>query len=422
MKNSDTAYPLVPCHISVTRWALLSLLVSCTPILAQTVWTDGTGNWFTPANWSAGVPNSSTIAEINNGGTAQVTSSVAAASQVEIGVGAGDAGTLSISGAGSLQDEGAMYIGEDGSGSLSITAGATVSSSLFALGQNSGSSGTATVSGSGSTWTNLVFCFVGQDGNGTLNITNGGSVSDSDTVVGGGSTGVVIVDGSGSTWLQLGTLTIGGNAGATGTLTISNGGNVYTGGSGGTFGSTIAYNAGSSGTVNVSGVGSTWMNKGPLAVSGAGGDGVLHITSGGAVSNGNCILGIFEGSGNVTVEGVGSTWTISGDLSIGSVFGGIGMVTISQGGHVTSADGFIADGSSSTGTIQLDGAGSIWINSDNVYVGGDASGAVGYWRATSNQWRNCQRCRCHRVEYRHDTRRRLCPNHQRRYEPGYALT
>ena len=178
MKNSDTAYPLVPCHISVTRWALLSLLVSCTPILAQTVWTDGTGNWFTPANWSAGVPNSSTIAEINNGGTAQVTSSGAAASQVEIGVGAGDAGTLSISGAGSLQDEGAMYIGEDGSGSLSITAGATVSSSLFALGQNSGSSGTATVSGSGSTWTNLVFCFVGQDGNGTLNITNGGSVSD----------------------------------------------------------------------------------------------------------------------------------------------------------------------------------------------------------------------------------------------------
>ena len=148
--------------------------------------------------------------------------------------------------------------------------------------------------------------------------------------------------GSGSTWLQPGTLTIGGNAGATGTLTISNGGNVYTGGSGGTFGSTIAYNAGSSGTVNVSGVGSTWMNKGPLAVSGVGGDGVLHITSGGTVSNGNCILGIFEGSGNVTVEGVGSTWTIDGDLSIGEVFGGIGMVTISQGGRVTSTNGFIA--------------------------------------------------------------------------------
>ena len=84
-----------------------------------------------------------------------------------------------------------------------------------------------------------------------------------------------------------------------------------------------------------------------------------------------------SGSGNVTVEGVGSTWTISGDLSVGDVFGGIGTVTISQGGQVTSANGFIADGSSSTGTVQLDGAGSTWTNSGNVYVGGDANGAVG---------------------------------------------
>ena len=53
------------------------------------------------------------------------------------------------------------------------------------------------------------------------------------------------------------------------------------------------------------------------------------------------------------------------------------MVTISQGGHVTSGNGFIADGSSSTGTVQVDGATSTWTNSDNVYVGGDASGAVG---------------------------------------------
>jgi T5SS/PEP-CTERM-associated repeat protein len=226
-------------------------------------------------------------------------------------------------------------------------------------------------------WTNLVFCFVGQDGNGTLNITDGASVSDCDALVGGSSTGVAIVDGPGSTWFQLGTLTIGGNAGATGTLTISNGGNVYTGGSGGTFGSVIAYNAGSSGTVNVSGVGSTWMNKGPLAVSDVGGDRALHISSGGTVSNRYCILGTFDGSGNVTVEGVDSTWTISGDLSVGGVFGGIGTVTISQSGQVTSANGFIADGSSSTGTVQLDGAGSTWTNSGNVYVGGNASGAVG---------------------------------------------
>ena len=60
---------------------------------------------------------------------------------------------------------------------------------------------------------------------------------------------------------------------------------MFTGGSGGTFGSVIAYNPGSSGTVNVSGVGSTWMNKGPLGLGDVGGDGVLHIMAGGSVSN-----------------------------------------------------------------------------------------------------------------------------------------
>ena len=230
---------------------------------------------------------------------------------------------------------------------------------------------------SGSTWTNSGFCFVGQDGNGTLNITNGGTVSDSDALVGGASRACVIVDGAGSTWVHAGTLAIGGNAGATGTLTISNGGNVFTGGSGGTFGSTIAYNSGSSGTVNVSGAGSSWTNKGPLDIRDNGGDGTLHIMSGGVVSNGNCILGTSDGSGNLTVEGVGSTWTISGDLSVGDVFGGIGTVTISESGQVTSVNGFIADGSSSTGSVQIDGAGSTWTNSGNVYVGGDPNGAVG---------------------------------------------
>ena len=145
---------------SITRWALVAFLATAAPAFAQTtVWTDGTGNWFNPANWSAGVPTSSTIAQINNAGTTQITSSGAAASLLELGVGAGDAGTLSISGAGTLQDEGAMYVGEGGAGTLSITAGATVSSSLFALGQSPGSSGTAMVSGVGSTWTNSVFCF-----------------------------------------------------------------------------------------------------------------------------------------------------------------------------------------------------------------------------------------------------------------------
>ena len=356
----------------IARWALLALFLSSAPAFAQTtVWTDGTGNWFTPANWSAGVPNASTTALINNGGEAQISSSGAAAGEVEIGVGAQDSGTLSTSGSGNLDDSGgALYVGRSGTGNLNITDGGVVSSIRFIIGENAGSTGTATVSGSGSMWTNIAVCTIGFEGNGTLNITNGGQLSNSNTTtIGDIGTGSVTVDGVSSTWNDNNQINIGN--GGSGTLTISNGGHVSS------FGSTVGGGSGSSGVVNVSAAGSSWVNNSFLELSGTGGNGTLHIMNGGAVSNGSCFMGTFSGSGTSTVDGTGSTWTIVGDLSVGGVFGGIGMVTISQGGHVTSTNGFIADGSSSIGTVQVDGATSTWTNSDNVYVGGDANGAVG---------------------------------------------
>jgi T5SS/PEP-CTERM-associated repeat protein len=349
--------------------------------LDQTVWMDGIGDWFNPSNWSAGVPNASTIAQINNGGTAEITSGIAAASRVELGIAAGDVGTVSTSGSGSLQDEGAMYIGEQGTGTVSITAGASVSSYVFVLGQTPGSNGTATVSGPGSTWTNLNFCFVGSDGTGTLNITNAGTVIASDTGVGAGvGSGIVVVDGAGSTWSHGGTIVIGGNAKGVGTVTISNGGTVFTGGVGGSFGSTIGYNSGSNGTVNVSGVGSTWTNMGPLAVS-AGGDGTLNIMDGGAVSNSYGVLGssISGGSGTVAVDGLGSTWTNNAELFVGAP-DGVGMLVITGGSEVSDTNGFIAFGDEnnhSTGSVDIDGAASTWTNSGNLYIGGSESGAGG---------------------------------------------
>jgi T5SS/PEP-CTERM-associated repeat protein len=372
MKEFDTAHLFIghPRRRSVARWVLVALLVTSAPAFGQTTtWIDGTGDWFSPANWSAGVPDSSTIADINNGGTAQIMSSGAAASLVEVGVGAKDTGTLSVSGSGNL-DGGPLYVGRSGTGTVSITGGGVVSSGNFIIGENAGSDGTATVFGSGSMWTNIAVCFVGFNGNATLNITSGGQVFNSNaTSIGENGTGTVIVDGVGSTWTDDAGIDIGG-VGA-GTLTISNGGHVSN------FNSTVGRNPGSTGLVNVSGAGSSWTNNGFLELSGDGGDGTLHISSGAAVSNSSCSMGTFGGSGTSTVDGVDSAWTMSGDLSVGDVFGGVGTVTISQGGLVASAHGLIADGSSSTGSVQIDGADSTWINSGNVYVGGDASGEVG---------------------------------------------
>ena len=45
-------------------------------------------------------------------------------------------------------------------------------------------------------------------------------------------------------------------------------------------------------------------------------------------------------SGLVTVDGAGSKWTINGDLSVDT--GGTGTLTITRGGVVSNANGFIA--------------------------------------------------------------------------------
>jgi fibronectin-binding autotransporter adhesin len=189
--------------------------------LDETAWIDGAGDWFNPSNWSAGLPNSSTIAQINNGGTAQITSEGAAASTVDLGVGDQDVGTLSTSGSGNLEDDGFLHVGISGTGTLNITNGGVVSSILFSIGINSGSNGTATVSGSGSTWANLAICSVAFDGVGMLNIMNGANVSGaSSTIIDSTGSGTVTVDGADSIWTQDGNLTIGGSG--VGTLTISN--------------------------------------------------------------------------------------------------------------------------------------------------------------------------------------------------------
>lgn len=345
--------------------------------LDQTLWVDGTGDWFNPANWSTGVPDESATAKINNGGTAQITSGTAAAAFVELGSATGDVGSLSTSGSGNLQDDGGLNVGEQGAGTLSITAGGVVSSARFVMGDTPGSNGIVAVSGSGSTWNNLVVCFVGYQGSATLNIINGGQVTgESQTSIAesGGSNATVTVDGAGSSWTQFEAITVGGDG--TGILNIANGGTVSTLDS--NFGGgVIGRNPGSNGTVQVSDVSSSWTNKGLLSISDDGGDGTLHIMAGGFVSSSGGILGSFGGTAEVTIEGAGSTWTNSGDLFVGNDFDGVGMLTVSGGGQLTNFNGFLGFDSSANGAVEVDGTGSTWTNNGNLYIGGTDSGAAG---------------------------------------------
>ncbi len=108
---------------------------------------------------------------------------------------------------------------------LSITNG-ILNSQYAVMGNASGATGTVTVNGIGSTWTNSSNLFVGRNGSGTLTILGGGEVSNDFGFVGNNvaSNGTVTVDGVGSTWTNSSWLNIG-NIG-TGSLNIQNGGTV----------------------------------------------------------------------------------------------------------------------------------------------------------------------------------------------------
>ncbi len=235
--------------------------------------------------------------------------------------------------------------------------------------------------------------YVGITAPGTLTIQGGGSVSDKSAYVGNVSTGDVTVTGAGSTWTNSSVVNIGYGAvpgtPGTGTLTIEDGGYVYSGvpGSSNT-GITVSGIIGTFyagvGTVTVSGTdagghASAWVNAGRLMV-GRYGRGTLTIEGGGTVSNTDGYIGVFAdstgtGNGTVTVSGSdgnghASTWASSGDLIVGHY--GTGTLKVEAGGTVSDGGGYIgyySIGSATVTSTDGDGHASTWASSGDLYVG-----------------------------------------------------
>src|SRR5579884_285590 len=347
---------------------------------AQTIWTDGTGDWFLGANWSAGVPNASTQAKINNGGTAQISVAGATADSLLLGYDTTkDAGTVTVSGSGNLAVSTDLAVGGSGNGVLNVTGAAQVSDDSgeigYTISSQPGIMGVATVAGAGTSWTNESYLYVGY-GTGSLTISDGATVSDTWGYVAywpespGRSSGTVTVDGSGSIWTNLQDLWVG-NAGS-GALIISNGGTV-TNGAG-----HVAYEFGADGTVTVDGAGSMWTVNGLFYV-GEGDDGVLNVTNGGHVSSNGSFAYIgysASAQSSVTLADAGSLWNNHGGLYVG--FSGEGTLAIGNGGQMTNGTftnvGFNAG---SAGTISVSGTGSVFSTGGALSIGGNVSGPGG---------------------------------------------
>jgi len=251
-----------------------------------------------------------------------------------IGFGPGSQGTVTVTGSGSKWTNSRhLSVGLEGMGTLMIADGGEVSNSYAGiLACQSGAQGTVTVTGNGSKWTNSGGLYVGDEGTGTLTITDRGEVSNSYGILGheSGSQGRATISGSGSKWTNSAQLRVG--YGGTGTLTIARGGQVSS-----SYGS-VGSNRGSQGTAIVTGSGSKWTISGDLNV-GSLGTGTLRITAGGEVSNSTAYLGVRPGSrgtATVSVSGIGSKWTNSGDLNVGREL--MGTLMIADGGLVSAAN------------------------------------------------------------------------------------
>ncbi len=365
-----------------------ALLISLVPVQAANfTWTAGTSNWATAANWTGGVPGGGggNFAFINNGGTANITSTTNSIQDVFVGSGAGTVGHVNQT-AGNHANTGWSFIGVNGgTGTWDMSGSTNMSTGLIYLGGRrdaaGGGAGTMTMNSTGTVTASSDFSVGTRGGNGTLNVNNGNVNASGWLIIGetvngtGGSTGVV--NQTGGTVTQAAT-------DANGRLWLgSNEGGSAGGSSSGT------YNL-SGGTLNARNV---WVGKDYIGIFNQSG-GIANIVTGAdetkiganAGSTGTYILsagtlnktGSFQvgASGTGTMNVTGGTMNSTGWLSVGRFVGGTGTMTVSSGSvnHTDNTTSMLI-GEEGTGTLTVSGTGAVNVNStQGLRIGHTATG------------------------------------------------
>jgi T5SS/PEP-CTERM-associated repeat protein len=347
------------------------------------------------------------------------------AGSLDIGAASGGIGTVTLTGSGAAATLGSLVIGDAGSGSLSAGIGGSLVAQDIALGEITNGSGNLLVNGAGATARSTDLT-IGLGGTGTLEVTTQGVLDTTGAAVLGtealpvvqqatilsqamwtigsaltvGNAGnAVMVIGTGGT-VFAGSVVLGDQGGATGTLTVS--GTIGTGGS--TFAASslsfgtdlVVGNAGTAeltvnqgaivgsptapagtieigaqpggiGTVNVSGAASS-LNAAVLAVGGsggaAGGAGMLSIGAGATVDAGTVIVWgggtITLGGGDLATDPITVDGEITGYGTLAGAIAGDGTI-VASGGTLTLPGSFSGLGTLAFGgvaTLVLDTPGS----------------------------------------------------------------
>ncbi len=275
-----------------------------------------------------------------------------------------------------------LYAGSSTLGGFGVVEGGTASTQYLFAGRYPGATGAAHALGSGSTLTVSRNIYVGHQGTGEVLVSQGADMectgSSSDAFYVGyraGSSGTVTVDDLGSL-LDTGVCPVyvgyGDDGAATGTLNITDGGDVHADTT-----LYVGYNEGATGTISLEDSGST-LNTGysPLYV-GYEGQGTMEIKGGADVDSGYAYIGRHAAAmGAVLVDGSGSTW----DLMMSATFydtlfvgeDGTGTLDVTNGADGRCSTVYIGADPGSTGTLTLDGAGStltVRVSTTGSYTG-----------------------------------------------------
>ena len=318
-------------HAALLATTAAIALGHASPAGAQTAWTGANSdNWFDPGNWTAGLPDNVTDAEIDNIATN-------APAVFAIGANARD-----------------LTVGNSAVGSLVVENGGVLLTTTGHLGRGLGSTGAVTVVGADSTWANTGDFYVGDQGNGILMIANGGEVVSNDSFVGNVGSGLVTVTGTDSTWNVTDPLIVG-NFGS-GTVNVDTGGTVET------ERVTVGAANGSEGILDISGGTTRWIASSEFTV-GDEGTGTVTVSGGATVESQTLVLGFGStGSGFVTLTGADTSWTTTASTGIGS--DGVGHLRIEAGAALSTVSVSIG-----TGSGVVTGVGSSLTASGQIFVG-----------------------------------------------------
>lgn len=369
---------------------------------------------------SAGVANVGATNETDGNGILTISAGGALSNITgRVGYAAGISGEATVTGADSFwQSSNILYIGFNGTGSLTVANGATVSggingtSDATRIGYNAGSSGDVLVTGTGSGLTSSGTLTIGWSGTGSLSVVDGATVSGNIVHIGRRSSGSATITGSGSVLaansgsgivLAADTSVAGGN----GILTLASGGMARS--NNGASSIRLSLNAGGTGTLNIgapsaaaaaaagivnastisttAGTGTVQFNTtstaaNPFFLTKDGTDTGAAVTISGLsqvvhTAGYSVFGGINTNTGATTVDGGtlivnGSADSSAHTVNTGATLGGSGSV-----GSLLLADGAFVSPGQSPGTLSVVNGATLAAGSNMVWEVSDAAGVAG---------------------------------------------